>query len=143
MKAKLRTKEMPQVTQARLTYGKGTMNLRTNGEPAAVQIFYTGKIKGINKLGDGWTQRIGRNVIIIFSFAQRKFESEFLHYIGEIEIIECKVVSWNQTSILSKVVNLDRITWNSDVSDFNFDARKYEEIEKKDKTSRIIKKSSI
>ena len=46
-------------TTGLLKYGTGEVTFQTNGEVAAFEIGYSGKIQGINKLGDGWSIKIG------------------------------------------------------------------------------------
>ena len=130
-------------SNATLKYGLGTVVLETNGEIAAIEIDYIGAIKGIKKLGQGWTIRIGENKIIIFTLAKSNYSEQLFNYVGELKINSCKFVNWNQELFHAQVEDLNQNTWNQNYGTFDFDARKPEEIETQKIIGRKVKKSSI
>ena len=58
---KINRRNKPIATTGTLKYGRGDVVFETNGEIAALQIDYIGAIKGVKKLGGGWTIKIGEN----------------------------------------------------------------------------------
>ena len=67
---KINRLEKPQATTATLKYGRGLVTCETNGEIAALEIDFVGRINAIKKLGEGWSIAIGDNKIVIYSMAQ-------------------------------------------------------------------------
>ena len=74
---KINTLEKPVASQGTIKYGDGNVFFETNGEVAAFEIDYIGAIKGIKKLAEGWTIKIGKRKAVIFSMAQSEL-SELL-----------------------------------------------------------------
>ena len=130
-------------SKATLKYGRGSVVLETNGEVAAIEIDYIGAIKGIKKLGQGWTVKIGENKIIIFTLAKSNFTDNLFDYVGELRINSCRFVNWDKKQFYAKVQDLNQNTWNQNYGTFDFDARKPEEIETQTIIGRKVKKSSI
>ena len=56
----------PQSIRGKIEYGNGSVFFKTTGEVAGFEINYTGAIKAIKKLGDGWNIKIGNRVFIFF-----------------------------------------------------------------------------
>ena len=136
-------KNATNATKATLKYGRGSVVLETNGEIAAIEIDYIGAIKGIKKLGRGWSIKIGENKILIFTLAKSSYTEHLLDYVGELKINSCKFVNWNQELHHAQVQDLNQNTWNQNYGTFDFDARKPEEIETQTIIGRKVKKSSI
>ena len=132
----------PQATTGTLEYGLGDVVFKTNGEVAAIEIDYKGKIRGTKKLGEGWTIKIGKNKIIIFSMAQTELTELLLSYVGEFEITSCKYVNWNLQSGYANITNQNKSSWDISRVQWGSDGRKPEEIDNP-KISRTIKKSVI
>lgn len=132
----------PQATTGTLEYGLGDVSFKTNGEVAAIEIDYRGKIRGTKKLGEGWTIKIGKNKIIIFSMAQTELTELLFSYVGEFEIRSCKYVSWNLKSGYANIINQNKSSWDISRVQWGSDGRKPEEIQET-KVSRKIKKSVI
>ncbi len=136
-------KNAASANKATLKYGRGSVTLETNGEIAAIEIDFIGAIKGIKKLGQGWTIKIGENKILIFSMAKSNYSEDLFDYVGELKINACKFVNWNKELHHAQVQDLNQNTWNQNYGTFNFDARKPEEIETQTIIGRKVKKSSI
>ena len=132
----------PQATTGTLEYGLGDVSFKTNGEVAAIEIDYRGKISGTKKLGEGWTIKIGKNKINIFSMAQTELTELLFSYVGEFEIRSCKYVSWNLKSGYANIINQNKSSWDISRVQWGSDGRKPEEIQET-KVSRKIKKSVI
>ena len=133
----------PQSTTGKLKYGRGDVTFETNGEVAAFEIDYIGVIKGIKKLGEGWTIKIGKNKIVIFSLAESELTELLFTYIGEMEITKCMFVNWEENKYFANIENLNRNKWNINFGEWGSDARKPEEIEDITTIKKQIKKSSI
>jgi hypothetical protein len=132
----------PQATTGTLKYGLGDVIFNTNGEVAAFQITYRGKIRGTKKLREGWTIKIGKSKIVIFSMAQTELSELLFSYVGEFEIISCEYVDWNLESRHANIINQSKTNWEQSRISWESDSRKPEEIDKP-KISRTIKKSVI
>ena len=130
-------------TTGEIKYGRGTVAFECNGEIAAFEIDYLGIISGVNKLGEGWTIKIGENKMIIFSIAQTELTETLFTYVGELEITSCKFVTWNQGLFHAKVTNLNQNKWTNNYGEWQSDARKPEEIETQKVIGRKVRKSSI
>ena len=135
--------QKPIATTGEIKYGLGSVTFETNGEVAAFEIDYVGAIKGIKKLGEGWTIKIGENKIVIFSMAQSELTELLFNYVGELEITSCKFVGWNEILYHARVTNLSQNKWNDNYGQWAYDARKPEEIVSKTVIGRKVKKSSI
>jgi len=133
----------PLATTGTLKYGRGDVIFKTNGEVAAFEIGYVGAIRGIKKLGAGWTIKIGERKIVIFSMAETELSELLFSYVGELKITDCKYITWNEKLHHAKVLNLNRNTWNINFGEWGSDARKPEEIETQKIIGRKVKKSSI
>ena len=140
---KINTLEKPVASQGTIKYGDGNVFFETNGEVAAFEIDYIGAIKGIKKLAEGWTIKIGKRKAVIFSMAQSELSELLFTYVGELEITKCKYVTWDLKANQANIVNVSRDTWNSNYGEYQSDARKPEEIVSKTVIGRKVKKSSI
>ena len=140
---KINTLEKPVASQGTIKYGDGNVFFETNGEVAAFEIDYIGAIKGIKKLGDGWTIKIGENKIVILSMAQSELTELLFNYVGELEITSCKFVGWNEVLYHARVTNLSQNKWSDNYGEWAYDARKPEEIISRAVIGRKVKKSSI
>ena len=140
---KIDRKNKPLATTGTLKYGRGDVTFETNGEVAAFDIDYIGTIKGVKKLGAGWTIKIGESKIIIFSMAESELTELLFTYVGELEITSCRYVSWYNRLNHSIVQNLNQNIWNINFGEWGSDARKPEEIETQKIIGRKVKKSSI
>ena len=58
-------RKKPPATDVVLSYGKGDVEISTNGEIAGFEIDYIGAIQGVKKLPAGWTIKIGDNLSLI------------------------------------------------------------------------------
>tara|TARA_Y100001938_G_scaffold89731_1_gene122883 strand:+ start:10067 stop:10504 length:438 start_codon:yes stop_codon:yes gene_type:complete len=133
----------PLATTGTLKYGRGDVVFEANGEVAAFEIDYIGAIKGIKKLGAGWTIKIGKRKIIIFSMAESELTELLFTYVGELEIKSCKYVTWDEKLYHAKIVNLNQNDWKINYGEWGSDARKYEEAETEKVIIRRVRKSSI
>ena len=140
---KINRLEKPIATEGEIKYGKGSVFFETNGEVAAFEINYRGVVKGVKKLGEGWTAKIGENKIIIFSMAKSELSELLFTYVGELEITSCKFVTWNENLFHAKVNNLNQNKWTNNYGQWQSDARKPEEIKTQLVIGRKVKKSSI
>ena len=135
--------QKPIATTGEIKYGLGSVTFETNGEVAAFEIDYIGAIKGIKKLAEGWTIKIGKRKAVIFSMAQSELSELLFTYVGELEITKCKYVTWDLKANQANIVYVSRDTWNSNYGEYQSDARKPEEIISKTVIGRKVKKSSI
>jgi|TARA_R100000482_G_C5124837_1_gene148015 hypothetical protein len=140
---KINRLQKPAASQGLIKYGDGNVFFETNGEVAGFEIDYIGAIKGVKRLGQGWTIKIGKRKAIIYSMAQSELSELLFTYVGEFEITKCKYVTWDLQMRQANVVNVSRDTWNSNYGEYQSDARKPEEIVSKTIIGREIKKSSI
>ena len=140
---KINRLQKPIPTEGVIKYGKGSVFFETNGEVAVFEINYRGAIKGVKKLGEGWTAKIGENKIIIFSMAKSGLSELLFTYVGELEITSCRFVTWSQSLFHAKVSNLNQNKWTNNYGQWQSDARKPEEIKTESVIGRKIKKSSI
>ena len=140
---KINRLQKPAASQGLIKYGDGNVFFETNGEVAGFEIDYIGAIKGVKRLGQGWTIKIGKRKAIIYSMAQSELSELLFTYVGEFEITKCKYVTWDLKMRQANVVNVSRDTWNSNYGEYQSDARKPEEIVSKTIIGRKIKKSSI
>ena len=79
----------PKASSVSLLYGKGSVEIESNGEIAGLEIDYLGAIQGVKKLPDGWTIKISKNKILIYSMAKKEITNLLFTYIGELEIQSC------------------------------------------------------
>ena len=140
---KINRLEKPVATEGTIKYGDGNVYFETNGEVAAFEIDYIGLIKGIKKLGDGWTIKIGKTKIVIYSMAQSELSELLFTYVGELEITNCKYVTWHIASKQANIVNISNHSWGSNYGQWAYDARRPEEVVDKTIIGRKVKKSSI
>tara|TARA_R110002012_G_scaffold286879_1_gene478787 strand:+ start:9236 stop:9673 length:438 start_codon:yes stop_codon:yes gene_type:complete len=140
---KINRKNKPIATTGTLKYGRGDVVFETNGEVAAFEIDYIGSIKGVKKLGAGWSIKIGKNKIVIFSMAESELTELLFTYVGELEITSCKYVAWDSVLRHANVNNLNQNSWEINYGEWGSDARKPEEIETQKIIVRKVKKSSI
>ena len=133
----------PIATTGTLKYGLGDVRFETNGEVAAFQIDYMGAIKGVKKLGEGWTIKIGESKIIIYSLAQSELSELLFTYVGELEITSCKYITWNEVLHTANIKDINQSLWSNNYGEWAYDARKPEEIETQKIIVRKVKKSSI
>ena len=133
----------PQATTAKIKYGRGIATCETNGEIAAIEINYVGKIKGVKKLGEGWNIAIGKNKMIIWSLAQTEFTPELFTYIGSLKLIDCYIVTWQKEKIKGSVENLSKNNWEQNTGEWQSEARKPEEIQTEKYIRKKIRKSII
>ena len=140
---KINRLEQQIANRTKITYGNGIVTCETNGEIAAFEINYVGAIRAIKKLGDGWTIKIGRDKMIIFSMAETPITEELFTYIGSLEILSCICVTWNEQKHRAAIKNLRRNEWANNFSQWQSDARKPEEIDSTKFIKKRIKKSVI
>ena len=133
----------PEANTGEIKYGRGEVTFECSGEIAAFEIDYLGVISGVNKLGEGWTIKIGENKIIIFSISQSELTELLFTYVGELEITSCKFVTWSQRLYHARVTNLNQNKWTNNYGQWQSDARKPEEIETQKVIGRKVRKSSI
>lgn len=136
-------KNKPIATTGTLKYGRGDVVFETNGEVAAFHIDFLGSIKGVKKLGAGWTIKIGQNKIVIYSMAESDLTELLFTYVGELEITSCRYVTWDNVLRHSNIQNLNQNSWEINYGNWGADARKPEEIETQKIIGRKVKKSSI
>ena len=136
-------KNKPIATTGTLKYGRGDVVFETNGEVAAFHIDFLGSIKGVKKLGAGWTIKIGQNKIVIYSMAESDLTELLFTYVGELEITSCRYVTWDNVLRHSNIQNLNQNSWEINYGNWGADARKPEEIETQKIIGRKGKKSSI
>ena len=139
----MKIKEQPIATKATLTYGRGEALLKTNGEVAAIQIDYIGTFKGTNKLGKNWFMKVGRRKLIIFSLGKTPIRELLFNYSGELRILGCRYVAWDEKLRTANIIDLNKNTWNQNTGTFDFDARKPEEIQNIEVIGKKVRKSSI
>ena len=126
-----------------ISYGNGSVEIDNTGEIAAFEMYYRGAIHGVKKLGKGWRVKISDNKIVIFSFGEESIKQELFSYIGDFEITSCRYANWDGSNGYANITSLKSETWDSVAGDFDFDARKYEEIKEEETINRRIKKSII
>ena len=137
-------RELPICTAGVLKYGRGEVTFEGNGEVACFEIDYKGAIKGRKKLPEGWMIKIGKSKIIIVSLAETVLSETLFTYIGELKIINCSFVNWNDGVMYNaRIEDLNKGEWNKNLGKWGSDARKPEEIENFTIIKRKIKKSSI
>ena len=136
-------KNKPIATTGTLKYGRGDVVFETNGEVAAFHIDFLGSIKGVKKLGAGWTIKIGQNKIVIYSMAESDLTELLFTYVGELEITSCRYVTWDNVLRHSNIQNLNQNSWEINYGNWGADARKPEEVETHKIIVRKVKKSSI
>ena len=136
-------KNKPIATTGTLKYGRGDVVFETNGEVAAFHIDFLGSIKGVKKLGAGWTIKIGQNKIVIYSMAESELTELLFTYVGELEITSCRYVTWDNVLRHSNIQNLNQNRWEINYGNWGADARKPEEIITQEIIGRKVKKSSI
>ena len=139
----MKIKKQPIASKATLTYGRGEALLEANGEIAAIEMDYIGTFKGINRLGANWFMKVGRRKLIIFSLGKTPIKELLFNYSGELRIIACRYVTWNEKLKTANIVNLNTNTWNENKGTFDFDARKPEEIQNIQVVGKKVRKSSI
>ena len=130
-------------TTGLLKYGTGEVTFQTNGEVAAFEIGYSGKIQGINKLGNGWSIKIGENKIVIFSLAQTELTELLFTYIGSFSVTYCEFATWDNNLYTANTKNISNDQWSNNSGQWQSDARKPEEIINQKIIKKPIKKSVI
>ena len=135
--------EKVQAIKGTLKYGDGRALFKTSGEVAAFEINYNGAIKGIKKLGDGWTIKIGKNKIVIFSMAQSELTELLFTYVGSLTITKCIFVNWNLEKYFANIEKKDTSSWGKTIGQWQSDGRKPEEIIDEKVIKKTIKKSVI
>ena len=133
----------PQSIRGKIDYSNGNVFFKTTGEVAGIEINYTGAIKAIKKLGDGWTIKIGKKKIVIYSLSQSEFTPLLFTYVGTLNITKCVVVNWNLEQYNADIIFKNDSLWSSSNSKFEIYRRKYEEIEQQTIIKKTIKKSVI
>ena len=113
----------------KIKYGTGEVRLESNGEFSGIEIDYRGAFHGVKKLGVGWTIKTSKTKILIISYAQTPITDLLFTYIGELRIINCKYVTWDNKLKYAGIENLNRNDWNLASGVWGSDSRKYEEIE--------------
>ena len=136
-------RQKPRASDVKILYGNGSVSVETNGEIAAFEIDYIGRIQAVKKLGDGWTIKTSDSKIIIFSFAATELTELLFTYIGELEITGCSYSDWDGKVMKAKVLNQNQDKWNINFGTFGSDARKPEEIETRKIIGRKVRKSII
>ena len=133
----------PKASSVSLLYGKGSVEIESNGEIAGLEIDYLGAIQGVKKLPDGWNIKISKNKILIYSMAKKEITNLLFTYIGELEIQSCSYSDWEGNLKTAKVLNVNQDKWNINFGTFGSDGRKPEEIETEKIITRKINKSII
>ena len=133
----------PQSIRGKIEYGNGSVFFKTTGEVAGFEINYTGAIKAIKKLGDGWNIKIGKRKIIIYSLSQSEFTPLLLTYVGRLTITKCVFVNWDLNQYNADIIFKNERLWSSSNSKWEVDSRKHEEIEQQSTIKKTIKKSII
>ena len=136
-------RELPPANSVKLKYGKGQVELESNGEIAALEINYRGAFKGTKRLGEGWMIKASKNKVLIISLAQTPISELLFTYIGELRIINCKYVNWDNVMKFAKVENYNRNEWKLSNNNWDSDGRKYEEIETESIIYRKVLKTMI
>ena len=139
----LGVRKLAPATLVKLKYGKGQVELESNGEIAALEINYRGAFKGVKKLGEGWMIKANKNKVLVISLAQTPIEELLFTYIGELRIINCKYVNWDNVMKFAKVENYNRNEWKLSNNNWGSDGRKYEEIETESIIYRKVLKTMI
>lgn len=132
-----------QAVQGTILYRNGNVYFNTTGEIAALEIDYVGNIKAINKLGEGWNIKAGKNKILIYSFSQTPLTELLFTYVGQLQIIKCIFVNWNLEAYNANIVFENNSLFGTSKSIFSNDHRKYEEIAQKSYIKKRIKKTII
>ena len=140
---KINRLQKPQATMATIKYGRGLATCETNGEIAALEIDFVGRINAIKKLGEGWSISIGESKMIIYSMAQSELTPELFTYIGTLDIKSCSFATWNQKKYRANIENLDRGGWKINDGNWNSEGRKPEEIKSNKVVKKRVKKSRI
>ena len=140
---KINRLEKPQATTATLKYGRGLVTCETNGEIAALEIDFVGRINAIKKLGEGWSIAIGDNKIVIYSMAQSELTPELFTYIGTLDLKSCSFGTWNKKKYRANIENLNRAGWKVNDGNWNSEGRKPEEIIDNKVIKKRVKKSRI
>ena len=133
----------PKASDVVLSYGKGSVEIQSNGEIAGLEIDYLGVIQAIKKLNQGWTIKVAENKILIYSMAKSEISDLLFTYIGELEIQSCSYSDWEGNLKTAKVLNVNQDKWNINFGTFGSDGRKPEEIETEKIITRKINKSII
>ena len=136
-------RKKPPATDVVLSYGKGDVEIVSNGESAGFEIDLIGAIQGVIKLPNGWTVKIGDNKILIYSMAKTEITDLLFTYIGELEITSCVYSDWDGNLKTAKVLNINQDKWNINFGNWGSDARKPEELETEKFINRKVKKSII
>ena len=136
-------RKLPPANSVTLKYGKGQVELESNGEIAALEINYRGAFKGVKKLGEGWMIKAGKNKVLIISLAQTPISELLFTYIGELRVINCKYVDWDNNLKYAKIKNYNRNEWKLASGNWGSDGRKYEEIETESIIYRKVLKTMI
>ena len=133
----------PTASRTVITYGDGNVEIDTNGEIAAFEIDYTGAFKGVNSMGEGWSDFHNSNKLIIFSLAQSELGNLLFKYVGSLKIKKVKCVGWDLSVHFASIKDTDTNEWVKAQGNWGADARKYEEVEKKDFVYRKVRKTRI
>lgn len=140
---KINRLEQPASISGKIEYGDGNVYFKTTGEVAAFEIDYVGSMQAINKLGDGWSIKAGRNKIVVYSLAETPLTSLLFTYIGELKITKCVFVTWNLKKHHANIIYKDNSSWNKSLATWSSDTRKHEEVLQKKIIKKQIKKSVI
>ena len=140
---KINRLQKPQATIATIKYGRGLVTCETNGETAALEIDFVGRINAIKKLGEGWSIAIGDNKIVIYSMAQSELTPELFTYIGTLDLKSCSFGTWNKKKYRANIENLNRAGWKVNDGNWNSEGRKPEEIIDNKVIKKRVKKSRI
>ena len=132
-------RQKPIASSAILTYGDGNMFLETNGEVAGLQIIYKGSFRAVKLLGRGWTMSSGRNTVLIYSLCKAEFSEHILRYVGELEVLSCKVATWNKNLFNAYIKTKDKKTFNSTSSAWGSKGDKWENM----KYEKIVKREVL
>lgn len=136
-------RELPPANSVRIIYGKGEVRCESNGEIAGLEISYRGAFHGRKKLGAGWSIKANKTKILIFSLAQTSITELLFKYIGELSVVRATYVTWDNIMKSARIENLNKNDWNLAYGKWDFDGRKYEEIETEKIIHRKVLKTRI
>ena len=140
---KINRLQKPQATMATIKYGRGLATCETNGEIAALEIDFVGRINAIKKLGEGWSISIGKNKMVIYSTSQSEITPELFTYMGTLDIKSCSFATWDYKKYRANIENLNRDGWQINDGQWNYEGRKPEEILGNKVIKKRVKKSRI
>tara|TARA_R100001594_G_scaffold106755_1_gene141280 strand:+ start:2993 stop:3703 length:711 start_codon:yes stop_codon:yes gene_type:complete len=101
-------KNTPVVDTADLTAIDGELRLTTNGIPSLILIQYKGVVFFHNQMPITIKSNIGKNTILITNLFKLNIPELMYYYSGDLEITNCKIMSFNNNSILANINNKQR-----------------------------------